>query len=64
MLENSDDKPGHNAVEAYFSLAWFADTQYQNIVNHMSSPLFEAKGELMRKATAECQKYRHTGHKE
>ena len=57
LLESSQDNSGQEAVEGYLSLARFADTQYQNIVNYMNSPTFEAKQALMNKAAAEYQKY-------
>ena len=57
LLESSQDNSGQEAVEGYLSLARFADTQYQNVVNYMNSPTFEAKQALMNKAAAEYQKY-------
>ncbi|XP_070188647.1 serine-protein kinase ATM-like [Littorina saxatilis] len=61
LLESSQDNCGQEAVEGYLSLARFADTQYQNIVDHMSSPTFEAKRDLMNKAAAEYNKYSEGG---
>ena len=34
-------------LDAHMSLARYADTQYQNIVNHMKSNTFEAKRALI-----------------
>ena len=61
LLESSQDNSGQEAVEGYLSLARFADTQYQNIVNYMNSPTFEAKQALMNKAAAEYEKYNVSG---
>ena len=61
LLESSQDNSGQEAVEGYLSLARFADTQYQNIVNYMNSPTFEAKQALMNKAADECKKYSSSG---
>ncbi|XP_076466353.1 serine-protein kinase ATM-like [Babylonia areolata] len=57
LLESSQNSSGPEAVDGYFSLARFADTQYQNIVDYMNSPTFEAKQALMNKAAAEYEKY-------
>ena len=45
-------------VDAYLSLARYADTQYQNIVNYMRSSTFEAKQTLMRTAREEAETLR------
>ncbi|KAH3729489.1 hypothetical protein DPMN_055461, partial [Dreissena polymorpha] len=46
------------SVDAYLSLARYADTQYQNIVNYMRSSTFEAKQSLMRESKAEAERLR------
>ncbi|KAK7494518.1 hypothetical protein BaRGS_00014171, partial [Batillaria attramentaria] len=61
LLENKGENGGQEAVEGYLSLARFSDTQYQNIVNYMRSPTFEAKQALMNKAAAEYEKYKDVG---
>lgn len=57
MLESRQEK-GQEAMEGYLSLARFADVQYQNIVNYMSSSTFDAKQVLMKRATSEFEKYK------
>ena len=37
-------------LQAFLSLAWFADTQYQKKVDFMSSSVYENKENLMKKA--------------
>ena len=51
------------ALDAYLSLARFADTQYQNIVNHMNSATFEAKQALVMKAKVDAEQLRQIGEK-
>ena len=46
------------SLDAYLSLARYADSQYQNIVTYMKSSTFEAKQSLMRKAQDEAEKLR------
>jgi len=43
-------------IEAFLSLAWFADTQYQKKVDFMSSSIYENKENLMRKSKVESEK--------
>ncbi|XP_052812043.1 serine-protein kinase ATM-like isoform X2 [Mya arenaria] len=54
--ELGEDK--ETSVDAYLSLARYADTQYQNIVNYMRSSTFEAKQTLMRNAKEEAERLR------
>ena len=46
-LHNGDR---HQMIQAYLVLARYADSQYQNISRHMSSPAFEAKKQLLQNA--------------
>jgi len=43
-------------IEAFLSLAWFADTQYQKKVDFMSSSIYENKENLMKKSKVESEK--------
>ncbi|WAR09126.1 ATM-like protein [Mya arenaria] len=56
--ELGEDK--ETSVDAYLSLARYADTQYQNIVNYMRSSTFEAKQTLMRNAKEEAERLRES----
>ncbi|XP_064597040.1 serine-protein kinase ATM-like [Liolophura sinensis] len=55
-LESHGDEAGF-ALNAYLSVARYADSQYQNIVNYMKSSTFEAKQNLMKEAKQELEKY-------
>lgn len=55
-LESHGDEAGF-ALDAYLSVARYADSQYQNIVNYMKSSTFEAKQNLMKQAKQELEKY-------
>ena len=46
IYEAYEDK-SQPAIEAYLSLARFADTQYQNIVNYMKSNVYQDKKALL-----------------
>lgn len=46
------------SMDAYMSLAKYADSQYQNIVNYMKSSTYEAKQSLMIKAQQEADRLR------
>ena len=46
------------SLDAYLSLARYADSQYQNIVTYMKSSTFEAKQSLMKKAQDEAERLR------
>ena len=48
-------------LDAYMSLARYADSQYQNIVNYMNSSTFEAKQALIRKAKEDCEQHKEFG---
>ena len=43
------------SLQAFLSLAWFADSQYQKKVNFMSSSIYEDKEALMKKAKVKKQ---------
>ncbi|XP_066028150.1 serine-protein kinase ATM isoform X2 [Pocillopora verrucosa] len=43
-------------IEAFLSLAWFADSQYQKKVDFMSSSVYEDKEALMKKSKVESEK--------
>ena len=43
-------------MDAYLSLARYADSQYQNIVNYMKSGTYEAKLALIKKAKEDIEK--------
>jgi len=45
---HSHDQPA--MIQAYLTLARYADTQYMRITRHMSSPAFEAKRHLLQKS--------------
>ncbi|KAL3883922.1 hypothetical protein ACJMK2_030148 [Sinanodonta woodiana] len=55
LLEELNEDKG-TAIDAYLSLARYADSQYQNIVNYMNSSTNEAKQSLMSKAQKELAK--------
>lgn len=57
MLDCEDDA----ALDAFLSLARFADAQYQHIDNYMKSPNYEAKQALARQAKAEAEQLRRLG---
>lgn len=48
-------------MDAYLSLARYADNQYQNIVNYMKSNTYEAKQALMKKAKTEMETLKQLG---
>ncbi|ESO89357.1 hypothetical protein LOTGIDRAFT_229208 [Lottia gigantea] len=56
ILHENDDKT--TCLEAYLSLARFADTQYQNIVNYMKSSTYESKQALLKKAKQDVEDYK------
>ena len=58
LLEELGEGGAGVSVDAYLSLARYADTQYQNIVNYMRSSTFEAKQSLMRESKAEAERLR------
>lgn len=60
MLENSSDAV---AVDAFLSLARFADAQYQNIVDYMNSNTYDSKRELVRKAASDVEQLKEMGDK-
>jgi ataxia telangiectasia mutated family protein len=55
------NEQGDIALDAYLSLARFADNQYQNIINYMKSNTYEAKQALMKKAVTEIEKLKQLG---
>ncbi|XP_048753406.2 serine-protein kinase ATM-like isoform X2 [Ostrea edulis] len=63
LLENLKEE-GDLILDAYLSLARFADSQYQHIVNYMKSSIFEAKQILMIKAKKEMARMQQLGEKE
>ncbi|XP_062590469.1 serine-protein kinase ATM-like isoform X2 [Saccostrea cucullata] len=60
LLESLEEK-GDTILDAYLSLARFADGQYQHIVNYMKSSTFEAKQNLMTKAKKEITRMQQLG---
>lgn len=60
LLESLNEQ-GDIALDAYLSLARFADNQYQNIINYMKSNTYEAKQALMKKAVTEIEKLKQLG---
>ncbi|KAK3593829.1 hypothetical protein CHS0354_011431 [Potamilus streckersoni] len=60
LLEDLHEDRG-TAIDAYLSLARYADLQYQNIVNYMNSSTYEAKQSLMSKAQKELAKLKEIG---
>lgn len=60
LLESLNEK-GDIALDAYLSLARFADSQYQNIINYMKSNTYEAKQDLMKKAVTEIETLKQLG---
>ena len=49
------------SLDAYFSLARYADAQYQNIEDHMKSTTYEAKIGLIKKAKEDAEKLKQIG---
>ena len=49
------------SLDAYLSLARFADVQYQNIVNYMKSTTYESKQALIRQAKQTAEELRAIG---
>ena len=49
-MEEQHSRDQSAVIQAYLALARFADTQYQRITRHMSSPAFEAKRQLLQKS--------------
>ena len=45
-----------SVVQAYLTLARYADNQYQRIKRHMESATFESKKQLLRNSKLELQK--------
>ncbi|CAC5396816.1 ATM [Mytilus coruscus] len=60
LLESLNEQ-GDVALDAYLSLARYADNQYQNIVNYMKSNTYEAKQALMKKAKMEMETLKQLG---
>ncbi|KAK6170767.1 hypothetical protein SNE40_019079 [Patella caerulea] len=56
LSETTDDES--TCLEAFLSLARFADNQYQNIVNYMKSSTYEAKQALLKKAKEDAEQYK------
>ena len=63
LLESLEEK-GEVILDAYLSLARFADGQYQHIVNYMKSSTYEAKQTLMLKAKKEMARILQLGESE
>ena len=63
LLESLEEK-GEVILDAYLSLARFADGQYQHIVNYMKSSTYEAKQTLMFKAKKEMARILQLGENE
>ena len=51
------------AINAHLSLARFADSQYQNIVNYTKSSEYEAKENLLKRAKRDCEELKAIGGK-
>ncbi|XP_072019634.1 serine-protein kinase ATM-like [Amphiura filiformis] len=56
--QNDSSRP---AIEAYLSLARFADTQYQNIVNYMKSNVYQDKKALLLRSQRDLEAVRAVG---
>ena len=50
LMENNSSAQGEELIKAYLMLARYADSQYQRIERHMSSPAFEAKKQLLQQS--------------
>lgn len=50
-----------SSLDAYLSLARYTDAQYQQIVDYMNSPTFEAKQTLMKQAKEDAEGLRKLG---
>ena len=61
LIDGREASGSDVAVDAYLSLARYADGQYQNIVDYMKSPTYEAKQSLMQQARLETEKMRLIG---
>ena len=55
--EDSDSISDKTALQAFVSLASFADEQYQVIVDYMRSPVYEEKCRLVRQSKSEVEEY-------
>lgn len=49
-MESNTGTQGEELIKAYLTLARYADSQYQRIERHMSSPAFEAKKQLLQQS--------------
>lgn len=56
LMECMEGGDQASRIEAFLSLAWFADTQYQKKVDFMSSSAYENKETLMKKAKVESER--------
>ncbi|CAH3032263.1 unnamed protein product [Porites lobata] len=56
LMECMEGGNDASRIEAFLSLAWFADTQYQKKVDFMSSSTYENKEALMKKAKVESER--------
>ena len=61
LIDGREASGSDVAVDAFLSLARYADGQYQNIVDYMKSPTYEAKQSLMQQARLETEKMRSIG---
>ncbi len=55
LMEEYQVSDKGSIMEAYLSLARFADSQYRRIERHMASSAFEAKKHLLRKSKVDMQ---------
>eukprot|EP00731_Ephydatia_muelleri_P031937 Em0023g444a len=56
LMETSASTQGEELIKAYLTLARYADSQYQRIERHMSSPAFEAKKQLLQQSKRDLEK--------
>ena len=56
LMENNSSAQGEELIKAYLMLARYADSQYQRIERHMSSPAFEAKKQLLQQSKRDLEK--------
>ncbi|XP_033125672.1 serine-protein kinase ATM-like [Anneissia japonica] len=61
IIYDSTNNTSSPAMQAYLSLARFADTHYQNICNYMKSKVFESKQALLTKCRADLQSLKAMG---
>ena len=63
LLSSQEASTDDTSLDAFLSLARFADGQYQNISNYMKSSTYEDKRDLVKKARCDAEKLKDIGEK-